>query len=120
LLELVGEVVYYPCRECWKFSSEDAVEKISSKDADYNLWLLLLKVRRAIFKAREKELHRFGITPEQAGVLYIILETNGKATRSEMSRLMVRELHTVYGIVDRMEKKGLVRKVRDTDRKSIN
>lgn len=95
------------------------MENIPSLDPDYDLWLLLLKVNRGIFKVREKELAKFGITPEQASVLYACWVSNGKATIAKMSRAMLRERHTVAGLVDRMERKGLVTKVRDLDRNNV-
>ncbi len=41
-------------------------------DQDYYLWMLLIYVRRGILKLREKELYQYGITPEQAGILFCI------------------------------------------------
>ena len=95
------------------------MENLSHADEDYNLWLLLLKVRRAIFKARERELSKYGITPEQVGVLYIVQSNGEKITPAEISRLTLREPHTVSGLIDRMTKAGLVRKVKDLSRKNL-
>lgn len=95
------------------------MENLSNEDQDYNLSLLLDKVKRGIFRVREKELSQWGITPEQSEVLYVIDRLGEKATTAEMSRLMLREHHTVSGIVSRMQKKGLVRKVKDSSRKNL-
>ena len=95
------------------------MENLSSADQDYALWLLLLKARRCIFKARDKELSQYGITPEQAGVLFIVQTLDNKVTPAEISRLTCREPHTVSVLISRMEKNGLVRKVKDLDRKNL-
>ncbi len=39
----------------------------SSRDEDYNLWVLLHQAKDAVFKAREKELSQYGITTMEAG-----------------------------------------------------
>lgn len=87
-------------------------------DKDLNLWALLRLTERAIFKAREKELAQYGITVEQAAVCFYVRIIGNNATPAELSRWMLREPHTISGILDRMEKKGMVRKVKDLDRKN--
>ncbi len=95
------------------------MENLASADQDYALWLLLLKVRRCISKARGKELSLYDITPEQAGVLFIVQARNSRTTPAEISRLTFREPHTVSVLISRMEEKGLVKKVKDMDRKNM-
>lgn len=73
-------------------------------DGIYNLWLLFTKTRRYTFKAREKELVNDGVTPEQSSFLHVLSHNKEGLTRSDISRLTCREVHTVSGIVSRMEK----------------
>lgn len=84
----------------------------------YNLWLLFAKARRYAFKAREKELIDERVTPEQSSFLHVLSHNKDGLTRSDISRLTCREVHTVSGIVSRMEKNGLVEMVSDTKRKN--
>ena len=95
------------------------MENLASTDRDYALWLLLLKVRRCISKAGGKELSPYDITPEQAGVLFIVQALNSKTTPAEISRLTFREPHTVSVLISRMEKKGLIKKVKDMDKRNM-
>ena len=95
------------------------MENLSHTDENYNLWLLLIKVSRAMTKARERELRKAGITPEQSGILYIIDNIGKKATLVEISRLTLREPHSVSYLVDRMEKAGLAKRVKDLSRKNM-
>ena len=95
------------------------MENLSHTDENYNLWLLLIKVSRAMTKARERELRKAGITPEQSGILYIIDNIGKKATLTEISRLTLREPHSVSYLVDRMEKAGLAKRVKDLSRKNM-
>ena len=95
------------------------MENSLSMDKDYNLWVLLLQAKDTVFKAREKELSQYGISPEQAGVLFILQVLGNKATPSDISRWLLRQHHTVLGILGRMEKKQLIRKTKDPERKNL-
>ena len=88
-------------------------------DKVYNLWVLLHQTRDAIFKVRDKELAKHGISPAEAAALFIIQATGENVTPIEISRWMLREPHTVTGLLNRMEKKGLVRRSKDRDRKNL-
>ena len=90
-----------------------------SRDKDFNLWVLLQQARDAVFKAREKELSPYGITPMEAAALFTIQVIGDRATPAEISRWIFREHHTATALLSRMEKKGLVSKVKNPDRKSL-
>ena len=87
-------------------------------DRDYNLWVLLHQAKDAVFKAREKELSQYGISTMEAAALFIIQAIGNKPTPAEISRWIFREHHTVTALLSRMEKKGLITKVKDPDRKN--
>jgi len=61
----------------------------------------------------------YRITPEQAAILFIVQAIGEKATPAEISRWLFREPHSVSGLLARMEKQGLVRKVKDLERKNL-
>lgn len=86
-------------------------------DEDYNLWRLIGQTRWLMLKARTMELSRFNISPMQVAVLFAVLVIDEKATPIEISRFLFREPHSVSELVSRMEKDGLVRKVKDLDNK---
>jgi len=91
----------------------------SYADEDQDLWLLLTRTRYAVFRAREKELQRYGISPEQAGVLFVVQALGNRATPAEISRAILRQPHTVSALVERMTKKGFVKKVKDLYRRNL-
>jgi len=95
------------------------VRDTTIKDNDYGLWWLFLQTRRAFHRTRVKELFQYGITAEEARVLFIVHSVGRKATPAEISRWTLRASHTVSGLLIRMEKKGLIRKVHDLDRKNM-
>ena len=86
---------------------------------DYELWVLLDQTCAAMIRARENELRPAGISGMQAAVLFIVKAVKGPATPAEISRWLFREPHSVSGLLNRMEKDGLVRKVKDLERKNL-
>ena len=73
----------------------------------------------SIDKAREIELFQYGLTPQEAGVLFFIKTIGSKATPSEILRWLFREPHSTAGLIKRMENKGLVRTAKDLERKNL-
>ena len=85
----------------------------------YEIWGLLDQACDAIGRARDNELRQIGISKMQAWVLFIVKAINGPATPAEISRWLFREPNTVSALLDRMEKQGLVRKVRNLEKKNL-
>jgi DNA-binding MarR family transcriptional regulator len=98
---------------------DESAKYFSYADEDHDLWMLFTHTRYAIYRAREKELQRYGVSPEQVGVLFIIQALGNKATPSEISRYILRQPHTVSALIERMSEKGLVKKVHDLDKKNL-
>jgi DNA-binding MarR family transcriptional regulator len=98
---------------------DESVKYFSYSDQDHDLWMLLTHTRYAIYRAREKELQRYGVSPEQVGVLFIVQALGNKATPSEISRYILRQPHSVSALIERMSEKGLVKKVHDLDKKNL-
>jgi DNA-binding MarR family transcriptional regulator len=90
-----------------------------STDHDYNLWVLLRQTRDAMVKAREKELEKYGISSIQAAVLFNIQAIGSEATPAELSRRLVREPHSVSGLLNRMEKQGLITRNKDLPKRNM-
>ena len=95
------------------------MKNISPLDGDYNLWVLLHQTTDAALRARQKELDQFDISVIEVGVLLAIQTIGERATPSEISRRIFREPHSVSALLNRMEKKGLVRRTQDLDRKNL-
>ena len=87
-------------------------------DPCYSLWLLLSQTKSALFKAREKKIGHY-VHANQASVVVYIWFRDGQATISEMSKSVSREIHTISELISRMEKKGLVTKSKDPNRKNV-
>jgi DNA-binding MarR family transcriptional regulator len=98
---------------------DESAKYYSYSDEDHDLWMLLTHTRYAIYRSRERELLRFGVSPEQVGVLFIIQALNNRATPSEIARFILRQPHTVSALIERMAEKGFVKKQHDLERKNL-
>jgi len=105
--------------EMEKIQYDESAKFFSTQDEDQDLYFLLSNTRYAIFRAREKELLRYGVSPEQVGILFVVQALGNKATPAAISRQIIRQPHTVSALVDRMARRGLVKKVKDLDRKNL-
>jgi len=102
--------------------SKSGEEKLNSQiytDIYYNVWLLLHQTRNAILRAREKELSKYNISSREAAVLFAIRAIGDNSTPAQIARWIFREPHTVSALINRMERKGLVKKEKDTCRKNV-
>ncbi len=90
--------------------------------AYFNVCVQLLRVRDAILLLRERELIKYGISQREAAALHYIHcinESGQEATPSEVARQMFRKPNSVFGILRRMEKRGLITLSNDLKRKNM-
>ncbi len=87
------------------------------EDRDYELWIIIAQTQEAIYKARTRELARFGISPRKSATLFIIQALGGETTPGEIAPHLFREPHSVSEILTRMETEGLVKKTNNQDGK---
>ncbi len=94
----------------------DALNPSDSPDtdvSDIDLWVLLDQTRDTISRAREMELSQYKITKIQASVLFMLLTQNRKIALSDISKWILREPHSISSLISRMERNGLVKKVKE-------
>jgi len=89
------------------------------QEPDHKLWWILTQTRDAIWKARIRELHSFGLTPNRSAVLIITQALGNKAIPAEIARWIFREPHSISELLIRMEKEGLVRRVKHPKNKKL-
>ena len=96
--------------------------KDSNKDENlidsYRLSHLLRQTADCVYKAREAELKKYKLTPEQAGALVCIQSLGNKATPAELSRWLFRKRNSITVLLNRMQKLGLVNKKENKERKN--
>lgn len=91
----------------------------ASVGRENELWTLLNQAQHAAIRASETELRQLGVPQMHAEVLMIVKSEDRPVTPAEISRSLFREPHTISGLLTRMEKQGLVKRVRDLQRKNM-
>jgi DNA-binding MarR family transcriptional regulator len=101
-------------------SIETEKTKVQDIDADFELWKLLNSSREILHEVRDKELRQFGIPVRQAGILYAIFhDLHDYTVLADIARLSNREPNSVSTIIDRMGRKGLIKKSKDHRKKNV-
>jgi DNA-binding MarR family transcriptional regulator len=62
----------------------------------------------ALFRARYHEIKEYGLTSMELALLTVVEGLGGSATPAEISRWIMRKRPTVSGLLNRMERNGLV------------
>ena len=70
------------------------------------------RTRGTIQKAVELELNQCGVSGPQVRIMHILAQGNAAMTLSDLASATVRELNSISTLVGRMQRKGLVKKVR--------
>jgi DNA-binding MarR family transcriptional regulator len=92
--------------------------KMTDIFSDYYLWILFSQTWDAISRARDRELLSKDISERRAALLFIIQLIGHDATPVKISRYLFREPNSISELLDRMEGQGLIKKVKDLDRKN--
>ena len=87
--------------------------------AESDIWPLLHETFDLMSRARENELRQFGISTIQSAVLFMVKNSTVPVTPSSISRCLIRQPHAVSRLLDRMERNGLVKKVKDLERQNL-
>ena len=87
-------------------------------DKYYAAWLLLHQTHLLLLKAREKELKKYKITFEESLTLGVIQRMGGNPTVSDISRLSIRGYHTIAAMVNRMARRGLLKREKRNGKES--
>ena len=88
-------------------------------DEFFLLWVLIAQTKDAVSRAREREYSRFGLNNERRAILYMLDNNGGRATPVDIARELFRELHSVTGMLKRMEDAGLVSRHKGTGRSKV-
>ena len=81
------------------------------------IWVLFDRTHFAVARSRLLELAQFHLTKEQAQILYVLRFYGGSTNMTQIAAFTMRQRHSVSTLVDRMEKVGLVKKVKVPNKK---
>jgi DNA-binding MarR family transcriptional regulator len=83
-------------------------------------WMLIHQTYNSISKCESKVYPTSGFTAQQHAILMAIKYADAPATPTQIANFVDRNVNSITLIVDRMQKKGLVKRVRDIgDRRSL-
>ena len=97
--------------------SKNDIEKIRTtkkNDQDINLYILLDQVDSIITNAIELEIKHLRMTQPQVRVLTMLSRENRPVTINELANWTLKEFNSVSTLINRMERKGLIKKVKKT------
>jgi DNA-binding MarR family transcriptional regulator len=94
------------------------MDDILVTDKYYALWQKFSQTRSAISKAREKRIGKY-FHPNWGSALTFIWANNGKATPGMLAKSLFLEHHSASELVNRLEKKGLVKRDKDKAKKRV-
>ena len=80
-------------------------------------WVLIYQTCTAIDRAKERQLAKVGLTPEKLDVLWTCRDYPAPVTPTELSRALSRQSQSVAGLLTRMEREGLVKRVPKRDKR---
>jgi DNA-binding MarR family transcriptional regulator len=83
-----------------------------ANDPRISLHALLDRTRETIFKAVELELSQCGVSAPQVKIMHLLAQEDGAMTLGDLANGTVRELNSISTLIGRMQKKGLVKKVK--------
>lgn len=88
------------------------IRTIKKNDLEINLYILLDQTRDLVTNAVELELKHLRMTQPQVKVLTMLSREDRPVTLDELANWTLKEFNSVSTLINRMEKKGLVRKIK--------
>lgn len=76
------------------------------------LFIMLDRTRDIVVHAVELELKQYDINSSQAKLLSILFQENREMTLHELSQWVIRKLNSVSNLVNKLENRGLVKKLK--------
>jgi DNA-binding MarR family transcriptional regulator len=95
------------------------LEEIISQDSGIYARWLIGRVRHLMSKERQKELVPYHVTSPQAFILFVLKHLGHNASLAELARYCGRGINTLSVQMIRLEKDGLVKKVKEVPRSKI-
>jgi len=87
-------------------------------DREYTLIAQIMQVADIFVKVRERELMPQNLSATAAEILFLVDAMGEGVTPAKITRMMLREPHSVSGILMRMEARGLIKRTKNMDRKN--
>ncbi len=93
-----------------------------SEEEEFELWILISRVRKELLMASDRELRHSGLSSVQMGILHALYNARQSGVLpnlSDLSRWVIRQHNTVSVMLTSMEKRGLVQLERSSQKRSV-
>jgi len=87
-------------------------------DKDYTLITQIMQVADIFIKVRERELLPQNLSATAAEILFLVDAMGKDITPAKITRMLLREPHSISGILKRMETHGLIKRTKNMERKN--
>ena len=87
-------------------------------DKDYALVTQIMQVADIFIKVRERELLPQNLSATAAEILFLVDAMGKDITPAKITRMLLREPHSISGILKRMETHGLIKRTKNMERKN--
>jgi len=88
-------------------------------DREYTLVAQITQVADILVKVRERELLPQNLSATAAEILFLVDAMGEEVTPARITRMLLREPHSVSGILMRMEAHGLIKRAKDMARRNL-
>jgi DNA-binding MarR family transcriptional regulator len=99
----------------WKMKTE----YYFAQDPFLKLYQLYRRTGAAIHKARRKELRKHKLSDSETAVLFMVRCSKNQITPAGIAQQLVQDNHATAQLIVRMEKRGLLKKVKDLPRPNM-
>ncbi len=93
----------------------ETIKILKRKDKDINLYILLDQTANIVTNAVELELKHLRMTQPQVRVLTMLSREDRPVTIEELANWTLKEFNSVSTLINRMEQKGLIKKIKKED-----
>ncbi len=93
-------------------------QDILSVEPSTALWMLIGRTSRLIGKARHRELAQYDVSVDASAVIFTVFILGRQAIPATISKYLFLERHSVSQLLTRMEKDGLIRRIKDLERRN--
>jgi DNA-binding MarR family transcriptional regulator len=95
------------------------MEYYYAEDPSLSFYQLFRRISAAMHRERRKELRKYRVSDSEVGVLFFAHASNNSITPAGISKQMVQDNHATTQLINRMEKRGLLKKVKDLPRANM-
>jgi DNA-binding MarR family transcriptional regulator len=90
----------------------EQIKNLKKNDHEVNLYILLDQTNSIVTNAVELELKHLRVTQPQIRILTMLSRQDEPVTLEQLSNWTLKEFNSVSTLINRMEKKGLIKKIK--------